>query len=80
MKKVRMVVNKKVATIYINEIVHFKFNREGLIGLDSWAEGTKRKQYYICYNFVGGEITCDYDDRMLWESILKTIDEQDIIN
>lgn len=62
-----------VTKIYINEKLHLLFKDENLNGLQSWIENDNK--FVIEFYFKEGKsIIAEYEDRDLWETILKEID------
>ena len=60
--------------VYIDDILHLKFRYNLTIGLQSWVENYR--MYVVEIYFKDSEkIRLEYDNRPLWELILKEIDK-----
>lgn len=63
--------------IYIEGLLHVNIPIEEYSGMQSWLEGDNVYTHYIEFYLKNGQrILCEYEDRKLWEEILKQIDEQ----
>lgn len=62
--------------IYINNLLHLEILMDNHDGLQSWLEGSGRYNYFIeFYRRNSKSILCEYDDRNIWENILKEIEK-----
>lgn len=62
--------------LYINGLLHLEIPMNGHNGLQSWIEGSNKYMYFIqLYRKEGQAIRLEYDDKEIWESVLKLIDE-----
>ena len=62
--------------IYIEGLLHVNIPIKEYSGMQSWLEGDNAHTYYIEYYLKNGQtILCEYEDRKLWEEILKQIDK-----
>jgi len=59
--------------IYVNGILHLWFDRNELVGIQSWTEAATK--FKIEYFFKTTSIICEYTDKEMWEEILKQIDK-----
>lgn len=64
----------KELKLYINDLLHLQYNKEGHLALNSWIEGYRNQKYVIEFLNEKGFVTLEYDNRPLWESVLKTLD------
>lgn len=61
--------------IYIEGLLHIGIPIEEYSGMQSWLDGDNVYTYYIEFYLKNGQcILCEYEDRKLWEKILKEID------
>lgn len=61
--------------IYVNELLHLELPMKNHNGLQSWLEGSKKHMYFIqLYRKQGESIILEYDDRSIWEEVLKLIE------
>jgi hypothetical protein len=61
--------------IYINDLLHLCIKIDEYIGVQSWIDDYSKYRYNINFHFKNNtDILCEYDDRNLWESILKQLD------
>ncbi len=61
--------------IYINDLLHLCIKIDGYIGMQSWIDDYSKYRYNINFHFKNNtDILCEYDDRNLWENILKQLD------
>ena len=61
--------------IYIEGLLHVSIPIKEYSGLQSWLEGDNTYTYHIEFYLNNGQtIICEYEDKKLWEEILKQID------
>jgi hypothetical protein len=70
-------VNGTSAKLYIDDILHLCFNIRKFIGVQSW---NWQHLWVIEITLQGGMIRLEYNNRSLFEGILKLIDEMDLTN
>lgn len=70
----------KKVKIFIDDIIHLSFSKKTYVGFQSWFEDieikrfTEKRKYVIEYYFSDTEpILTEYEDRELWEGILKQL-------
>lgn len=74
--KVTLKKTLKNFKIYIEGLLHVNVPIEEYSGIQSWLEGDNTHTYYIEYYLKNNQtILCEYEDRKLWEEILKQIDK-----
>ena len=61
--------------IYINNILHIHFERSKFLGLSSWQYISEGGLYYIEITLQGGIISTDYDQEVIWLTILAELDK-----
>ena len=62
--------------VYVNGLLHLEVIMKGYSGLQSWQGGTSRCVYGIeLYRERGKSIVCEYEDRELWEKVLRALEE-----
>lgn len=62
--------------VFINGLLHLEVLMEGYSGLQAWQEGTRRCVYKIeFYRERGRGMVCEYEDRDVWEKVLKAVEE-----
>jgi len=62
--------------VYIKGLLHLTFPINEYSGIQSWSNGDDSYTYMIEYHLKSGKsILCEYEDRQLWEEILKQIDK-----
>jgi hypothetical protein len=68
--------------IEINKIPHLILRRADLTAIHSWIHsvGVVETYFFIEYTTRNGTITSDYDDRSLWEEILKKLGQAKLFN
>jgi hypothetical protein len=54
--------------------------RDELIGFQSWKMGYEDVKYHIEYTTKTSTIECEYDKMWKWQTILKLLDDNEIIN
>jgi len=65
----------KYFKIYINLVLHLSIKIDEYLGIQSWIDDNNLYRYNIEFYLKNGKgIVCEYDDRILWETILKEID------
>lgn len=63
--------------VFINELLHLEVLMEGYAGLQAWQEGSRRCVYKIeFYRDKGKRIVCEYEERDVWEGVLKVVQEK----
>ncbi len=60
--------------IYINGLLHIRFPRDKNVTLHSWIEGHS-KRYVIDIFSKGHTERVSYDNRIIWEKVLRLIDK-----
>lgn len=60
--------------IYIKGILHLRFPRDKNTKIQSWIEGHSKK-YIIDIWSKKHSVIIEYDNRTLWEKVLKLLDE-----
>lgn len=76
MCEIKVEVTYYTVGIYINDLLHVRFNRKNYIGLQSWIDGDSQKKYSIEFHFTGHSFYTDYDNKEIWSEILKELDEK----
>lgn len=61
--------------IYVNDLLHFEMRRVFYRGMQSWTDGDASSMYYIEIYLEGVTIQLEYDNKELWEGILKAINQ-----
>jgi len=64
--------------IKINGIIHLSLKQSPDIQIQSWLYPS-RSYYAIQYYSAGSNILCEYEDKGIWEQILKKLEEVGII-
>lgn len=65
----------KYFKIYINQTLHLSIKIDEYLGVQSWIDENTLYRYNIEFYLKNRKsIVCEYEDRVLWESILKQID------
>ena len=76
MNKIHATRSHQNLRIYINDLIHIDLPIKEHNGLQSWLEGSDRRRYFIqFYRKIGEPIILEYEDRNIWEEILKVIDK-----
>lgn len=73
MPKVEVVAGPCDIVANINGLPHLILRRSDVIAMQSYKKsiGTVETIYYIEFEMKGRQIVCDYDDRSLWEELLR---------
>jgi len=62
--------------IFINDLLHLEVIMEGYSGLHAWQEGTSRCVYKIEFHRERGKnVVCEYEDRSVWEQVLRAVEK-----
>lgn len=61
-----------VIKIFFDDVLHLRFNKDKLLGFQSWVYDEK---FIIEYYLVGGSIETEYNNKEKWKKILKLLDE-----
>lgn len=62
--------------LFINDLLHLEIILDSYVGMQSWQEGTRKCVYKIEFYLNNGiEILCAYEDRAVWEQVLKLLEE-----
>lgn len=70
--KVRLKIGAKFVNIFLNDLIHLGFIRSDFHSFQTWKEG--HNDYRIEYYFIKGKpVLTQYDNKELWEAILKEI-------
>lgn len=72
--KIEVEVSHYNIVVRINGVTHLRLERRHYLGHQSWLDGNDRNKFVIEYTLVGGQITCDYDSREKWVTILDGLD------
>jgi hypothetical protein len=71
-------IKKSIKTfkVYIDGHLHISIPVKEYAGMQSWLDGDHEKYYHIDFYLKSQNIIhCEYEDRKLWEEILKQIDK-----
>lgn len=63
--------------VTISGLMHLSVKLDELVGIQSWI--VSNASFRIEYYTKTGKITCEYDDKLKWITILKALQEIDII-
>lgn len=69
-------ISYKHFRIHINGLLHQSIRLKDIVGIQSFIVGTR---YFIEYTTKYGVIESDYDNRGMWEEILKQLAKINII-
>jgi hypothetical protein len=61
--------------IYIDGLLHFHILKKDYVMLQSYLVGDKKKIYHIDLHTSTTLMELEYEDKIIWEEILKLIDE-----
>ncbi len=64
--------------ILIDDTPHLILKRSELIGIQSWIEGEEHKTYYIEFYFQTRDILAEYNEKEKWQSVLKSLDKENL--
>jgi hypothetical protein len=61
--------------IYIDEVLHIQFERKNFIGIQTWIEGRKNRNFFIEIYTKYKAIKLEYDKEEIWKTILDILDK-----
>lgn len=70
---VKVLIDISFITIYINDLIHFTIRRDPLIAIQSYKNG--HLSYKIEYETNEKTIVTEYNNKEIWEAILKGLGE-----
>lgn len=74
-ERVKIVADQYSLRIYINYLLHLNLDMADCKGFQSWIDNTG----FYCieyYGYKANPILTEYEDRGLWEEILKKLDDK----